>query len=87
LYDIAVTRQFEQDLKPFRRHRGMLAALEKKLERLRNDPHAVGKPLRGTLHGYYATRMLQDFRLLFTINDETRLVMLETLDHRKDVYK
>ena len=60
--------------------------MDKKIARLQTDPEHIGKPLRGALHGYRSTRVLQDFRLLFTIDNERQTVTLETLDHRKDVY-
>jgi mRNA-degrading endonuclease RelE of RelBE toxin-antitoxin system len=46
----------------------------------------VGKPLAGTVHGYHTTRLVKNFRLLFTINENTHTVTLEALDHRKDAY-
>jgi addiction module RelE/StbE family toxin len=85
-FKVRATPAFQDALKTHQRNRSLLDAMDKKLDRLRADPYHVGKPLSGQLHGQRATRLRKNFRLLFTIDDQHLIVLLEALDHRKDVY-
>ena len=51
--------------------------------RLTTAPERYGKPLRGTLRGYWKLRV-GDYRVVFkTIGDEVRILAIR---HRRDVY-
>lgn len=50
------------------------------------NPRAQGvEKLKGTTNDY--RYRAGDYRLLFSINDRTRLVIVEDVDNRKDVYR
>ena len=49
------------------------------------DPY-LGKPLRGELSGKWSLRM-GDYRVIYTINEDERTVMLYHIKHRKTAYK
>jgi mRNA-degrading endonuclease RelE of RelBE toxin-antitoxin system len=85
-YELVATATLKKALQQHRRDRALLDAVDTKLARLRADPHHVGKPLAGQLHGFHTTRLVKNFRLLFTIDVAAHTVTLEALDHRKDVY-
>ena len=51
-----------------------------------DNPHRVGKPLRGELTGIHSARR-GTYRVLYRINDERREVVILRIDHRKDVYR
>ncbi|MBS3138008.1 type II toxin-antitoxin system mRNA interferase toxin, RelE/StbE family [Candidatus Woesearchaeota archaeon] len=80
------TETFLNCLKKQRNNHELLSELEKKLQKLEEEPLAVGGNLAGNLHGYRSTRLARKFRLIFTIDENNKIVTLEALDHRKDVY-
>jgi mRNA interferase RelE/StbE len=52
---------------------------------LETDPHA-GKPLRADLAGKWSIRT-GDYRVIYQINEEGKIVLLYHAMHRKKVYR
>jgi mRNA interferase RelE/StbE len=52
---------------------------------LADDPHGVGKPLRDELIGRYSAGR-GEFRVIYEINDDTIVVRVIDVRHRRDVY-
>jgi len=50
------------------------------------DPHRVGKRLRGDLVGIHSARR-GTYRVLYRINEAQREVVVLRIDHRRDVYR
>lgn len=50
------------------------------------EPHRVGKPLHGPLAGLHSARRGQ-FRVIYRIDDAEVVVLIITIDHRRDVYR
>ena len=50
------------------------------------NPHRVGKPLRGDLAGIHSARR-GTYRILYRINDERGEVVVLRIDHRNEVYR
>jgi mRNA interferase RelE/StbE len=50
------------------------------------NPHRVGKPLRGDLAGIHSARR-GTYRVLYRINDDSREVIVVRIDHRSDAYR
>ena len=80
------TDTFLRFLKPHRHNAQLFAALDKKIQHLKEDPVAVGGELAGALHGKRSTRLIRKFRLIFSINEKEKVVYLEAIDHRGDIY-
>jgi mRNA-degrading endonuclease RelE of RelBE toxin-antitoxin system len=53
---------------------------------LRDDPHRVGGALGRELFGYFSARR-GAYRVIYRIDDETRVVHLVRVEHRADVYR
>ncbi len=53
---------------------------------LLDNPHRVGKPLRGTLEGLHSAR-IGPYRVVYEIDEETVSVAVVFIDHRADVYR
>ncbi len=53
---------------------------------LSEDPHRVGKPLRAPLDGLHAARR-GEFRVIYRIDAGRVLVLILTIEHRRDVYR
>ncbi len=86
-WKIRPTKTFSQNLRKHAKNQAFLTALDKKVQRLREAPHAVGGHLSGKLHGFKSTRIVGKFRLLFRISEDEHAVYLEALDHRKSDYE
>jgi mRNA interferase RelE/StbE len=50
------------------------------------QPHRVGKPLRGQLEGIFSARR-GTYRVLYEIVEEPRQVVVHRIEHRRDVYR
>ena len=55
-------------------------------ERLMNDPIGFGKPLRYSLKGHRRLRV-GDYRIVYRIEHEKKIVLIIAIKHRKDVYE
>lgn len=53
---------------------------------LLENPHRVGKPLRGELAGIHSARR-GTYRVLYRVNEELREVLVIRIDHRADAYR
>lgn len=63
-----------------------VAVLDFLLGPLSENPHRVGRPLRGDLEGLLSARV-GAYRVVYEINDLTRTVTVLHVDHRADVYR
>ncbi|GAA6615548.1 type II toxin-antitoxin system RelE family toxin [Scytonema sp. NUACC26] len=61
--------------------------LDRAFELLKSNPrfHPNIKPLKGNYSGYYRYRV-GDYRIVYSINDETMQVLVATIAHRGEVY-
>ncbi len=50
------------------------------------NPHRVGRPLRGELAGIHSARR-GTYRVLYRISEERREVLVMRIDHRSDAYR
>jgi mRNA interferase RelE/StbE len=62
------------------------AVLELVLGPLRIDPHRVGKPLHEPFAGMWSARRAT-YRVIYTIDEDKRLVTIEVVKHRRDSYR
>jgi len=62
------------------------AAIEFMLGALAEAPGRVGKPLVGELAGLWSARR-GDYRLVYEIDDDARVVLVHRVQHRRDVYR
>jgi len=57
------------------------------IEALSSDPKPAGhKKLKGQTEELFRIRV-GDYRIIYTINDGELIILVLTIDHRKDVYK
>jgi mRNA interferase RelE/StbE len=49
-------------------------------------PHRVGKPLKLGLEGLHSAQR-GDYRVIYRIDDERRLVTIMAIEHRSDIYR
>jgi mRNA interferase RelE/StbE len=65
--------------------RRIRAYLEERVAKL-DDPRQIGKPLTGELGGLWRYRV-GDYRIICELRDAQLVVLVVTVDHRKDVYR
>jgi mRNA interferase RelE/StbE len=53
---------------------------------LADDPHRVGAPLRKPFEGQWRARR-GEYRVRYTIDDDTQIVYVLDIDHRRKVYR
>lgn len=53
---------------------------------LAGSPYQVGRPLRFELEGRYSARR-GDYRIVYRIDEDEHLVVVEAVEHRADVYR
>lgn len=56
------------------------------LDRLCEIPTTLGEPLKGEFKGLFRLRVA-NYRIVYQINHQRRVVLLITIEHRKDVYR
>jgi mRNA interferase RelE/StbE len=52
---------------------------------LAQDPHGLGKPLKGEFQGYWRYRW-GDYRVIYKISEREILILVLRIGNRKDVY-
>lgn len=62
------------------------AVLEFILGPLLDNPHRIGRPLRGDLTGLQAARV-SSYRIVYEIDESERKVIVLDVDHRADIYR
>jgi mRNA-degrading endonuclease RelE of RelBE toxin-antitoxin system len=62
------------------------AVIETILGSIAENPQRAGKPLRGELEGLYSARR-GEFRVIYEIDDEARIVLVHRAQHRRRVYR
>lgn len=80
------TDTFLKYLKKHRNNHELVTELDKKIRRLKENAKVVGGNLTGRLYGHKSTRLVKNFRLIFSIDSKNMVVYLEAIDHRKDIY-
>lgn len=68
------------------RDKAAAACIEFVYGALAEDPHRVGGELRLELAGKRSARR-GDFRIIYEIDDDERVVTIIAIDHRSDVYR
>ena len=63
-----------------------LAVLDYLVGALLENPHRVGKALRGDLAGLHSARV-GAYRIVYEINQDNRTVRVIYIDHRADIYR
>ncbi len=54
---------------------------------LADNPHRVGKELDRPYHGVYPARVMQEWRVLYVIDETQHRVTIRDIGHRRDTYR
>lgn len=85
-YDLVVTPPARRALTDRLAEPVAAAVIEFLTSALVNEPHRLGKPLRGELAGIWSARR-GTFRVLYRISEPEHEVIVVRIDHRRDVYR
>ena len=83
MYSLQLSKRFDRDFSKLDKKARDRAI--SKLKEISENPR-VGKPLKGRLKGLYSARV-GDYRVIYQILDEKRIVVAVTVAHRKAVYE
>ena len=85
MYKVVYLDAVEEDLKKLDKStvKKILARIETYLAQ---DPKELGKPLKGDFQGYWRYRW-GDYRVIYEIHDDTLVILVAKIGHRKDIYK
>ena len=86
-WKLVSTETFSKEFNKYKKDNSFVQALDKKLEKLKEDPYVVGSRLSGNLHSYFSTRIIRKFRLIFKIVDKENEIHLSAIDHWKFDYR
>ncbi len=84
-YSIRVTARAERDLQRLP-EKIATACVEFIFGPLADNPHRVGKPLRGELVGLHSARR-GDYRVIYGVVENTRTVEIVHIGRRSDIYR
>lgn len=84
-YEILIAKPLENLLKKMK-DKGLLVEIRDKMFKVSEDPYRFGKPLTRELSGLFSVR-IRNFRLIYTIPNNTKEVLFLAFGNRKDIYK
>jgi len=85
MYSISIQKSGEKDLE--RIPTTVLSKIVKAIDSLKKDPRPPGvKKLKGSTENLYRIRS-GDYRIVYSIEDEIRVVNIRRIRHRKDIYR
>jgi len=82
-YSLKVTRTFEKDFREFDNQ--LKRRIDSAIRNLQTNPR-LGKPLKGELSGKWSLR-IGDYRIIYIIDEDERMVALYSVKHRKAAYR
>lgn len=87
MYEVLFSKAALKQLKKLDRHISLfiISWIRKHLQGCEN-PYATGKALTANRTGQWRYR-IGDFRLIAEINEETIIILILNIGHRKDVYR
>jgi mRNA interferase RelE/StbE len=84
-YSLELTDRAKETLR--RLDKTVARRIEKRLDRLANNATSILHiPLKRGLQGLYKLR-IGDYRAIYRLEREMRLIVVEAIGHRRDVYK
>lgn len=87
MYSLEVRESVESEFnKLARKDKQQLLFIEKKIKQILEDPYRF-KPLKAPLQNMRRVHIVKSFVLIYSIEEETKTVIIEAYDHHDNVYK
>ncbi|MBI2583291.1 MAG: type II toxin-antitoxin system RelE/ParE family toxin [Candidatus Aenigmarchaeota archaeon] len=81
-YEIIVKEPAERKLRKF--PKDIQRRFAKRAEKLAENPHSFGKPLRNVLAGYWEDYFERRFRIIYTIDENSKTITIEAIKHKDE---
>jgi len=81
-YSIHIKEPAERKLSSFNKE--IQRRFSKRIEKLARNPQAFGKPLRNVLAGYWEAYFENKFRIIYTIDENSRKITIEAIKHKDE---
>ena len=81
-FTIKIKEPAEKRLRRFNKNIQNYFAIE--IRKLKENPDIHGKPLRGSLHCYWELYFENKFRILYTIDHNEKVVIIEAIRHKNE---
>ena len=86
-YRLRYTRTFEKQIEKLKKKdRALMEETAKRVEKIHEAPDS-GKALKYELDPYRSVRVKGKYRLVYTVNEEEKEIILVAFGHRKEIYK
>ncbi len=82
-FNIRIKEPAEKRLRKF--NKNIQKRFAAKVRKLKENPGMHGKPLRGSLHGYWELYFENKFRILYTIDPNEKVVTIEAIKHKNEI--
>ena len=86
-YTIAVTRSVRRPLAEKLPLDVAAGAVDFFAGALSTEPYRVGKALDAPLDGVRSARLMREWRVLYVVDDDRRVVTVRAVVHRRDAYR
>ena len=87
MYRIKIRASLDKQLgKLIKRNRKQYELIMKKVGELQSNPHRF-KNLRAPLENWKRIRIVKSFVLVYSVDEENKVVRLEKFDHHDKIYK
>jgi mRNA interferase RelE/StbE len=86
-YAIALTRTARRALTETLPVDVAMGAADFFADALATSPYRVGKALDAPLGGIRSARLMREWRVLYTVDDDEHLVVVRAILHRRDAYR
>ena len=85
-YSIGTLPLFDRKMKKIaKKNRQLYESAANKLEEIVQNPHHY-KPLGNVMAGKRRVHLIEPFVMVFSINEEKKMVVLEDIDHHDKIY-
>jgi len=82
-YEIVLTKTFDKKFSNLDKE--IQLRIIKKLKMLGEEPR-IGKPLKGKFKNLLSLRV-GNYRIIYTLNEERKEILIITIEHRKSAYR
>ncbi|MBS3055809.1 MAG: type II toxin-antitoxin system RelE/ParE family toxin [Candidatus Aenigmarchaeota archaeon] len=82
IYNIYIKDPAIKKLKSFDKE--LQRRFAKRIDKLATNPQAFGKPLRSVLAGYWEIYFEKSFRIVYTIDENSKKISIEAIKHKDD---
>lgn len=81
-YEVHIKEPAEKKLKSFDKE--IQRRFANRIRKLAENPKVFGKPLRNVLAGYWEDRFEKRFRILYTVDENSKTIEIHAIKHKDE---